>query len=131
MSLGTSINMIMHACVILYVCVLTFTHTHMCVCCTAAHDCGMRHSLQYARVDHKTDMDVMMSLLKGCWNMEAPNLLISVTGGAKNFKMRPRLKEMFRQGLMKAAKSTGMGLIKWYVTLFFLEIGPAPTPSQC
>ena len=39
--------------------------------------------------------------------MEAPNLLISVTGGAKNFKMRPRLKEMFRQGLMKAAKSTG------------------------
>ena len=48
-----------------------------------------------------------MKLLKKCWDMEAPNLLISVTGGAKNFMMRPRLKEMFRRGLINVAKSTG------------------------
>ncbi|KAI0235841.1 hypothetical protein LSAT2_013614 [Lamellibrachia satsuma] len=66
---------------------------------------------QYVRVDHKTDMDVMMKLLKKCWDMEAPNLLISVTGGAKNFMMRPRLKEMFRRGLINVAKSTGAWII--------------------
>ena len=41
------------------------------------------------------------------WGLDRPNLLISVTGGAKNFHMRPRLKEVFRRGLMKAAASTG------------------------
>ena len=52
-------------------------------------------------------MDTMLTLLKEAWHMEAPNLLISVTGGAKNFKMLPRLKEMFRRGLINVAKSTG------------------------
>jgi len=44
--------------------------------------------------------------MKDHWEMELPNLLISVTGGAQNFTMKPRLKEVFRQGLVKAAEST-------------------------
>ena len=45
------------------------------------------------------------------WNLEIPNLVISVTGGAKSFVLKPRLKEVFRRGLMKAANSTGAWII--------------------
>ncbi|CAL1536039.1 unnamed protein product, partial [Lymnaea stagnalis] len=57
-------------------------------------------------------MDIMLALLTKAWGMEKPNLLISVTGGAKNFAMKARLREVFRRGLMKAAQSTGA----WIVT---------------
>lgn len=63
--------------------------------------------LQYVRVDTDTDMKTMLQLMMEVWSMKRPNLLISVTGGAKNFVMRARLKEAFRRGLMKAALSTG------------------------
>ena len=62
---------------------------------------------QYLRVDESTNMDVMLKILVNGWHLKTPNLLISVTGGAKNFTMKPRLKEVFRRGLMKAAESTG------------------------
>ena len=35
------------------------------------------------------------------WKLELPKLLISVTGGAKNFVLHPRLKQVLRQGLLK------------------------------
>lgn len=43
-----------------------------------------------------------------------PNLLISVTGGAKNFNMMPRLKNIFRRGLVKVAQTTG-NTCWWYI----------------
>ncbi|XP_070175133.1 transient receptor potential cation channel subfamily M member-like 2 [Littorina saxatilis] len=67
---------------------------------------------KYVRVDTDTNMNVMKKLMTEKWKMERPNLLISVTGGAKNFLMRAKLKEAFRRGLMKAALSTGA----WIVT---------------
>ncbi|KAL9974194.1 hypothetical protein ACROYT_G011206 [Oculina patagonica] len=45
------------------------------------------------------------------WNLKTPNLVISVTGGAKSFVLKPRLKEVFRRGLIKAAKSTSAWII--------------------
>ena len=54
-----------------------------------------------------TDIDTLLNLFLERWDMDIPSLLISVTGGAKNFNMKPRLKEEFRRGLMKAAESTG------------------------
>jgi transient receptor potential cation channel subfamily M protein 2 len=62
---------------------------------------------QFVRVDQKTAPETLLQLMKEFWELKAPNLLISVTGGAKNFTMRPRLKEVFNRGLMKAAESTG------------------------
>ena len=50
------------------------------------------------------------------WDLEIPNLVISVTGGAKSFVLKPRLKEVFRRGLIKAAKSTSA----WIITGLFL-----------
>ncbi|KAK3787677.1 hypothetical protein RRG08_031907 [Elysia crispata] len=70
------------------------------------------HVAKYVRVGVDTHMETMLQLLTQAWNMEKPNLLISVTGGAKNFSMKTRLREVFRRGLMKAALSTGA----WIVT---------------
>ncbi|GFN90287.1 transient receptor potential cation channel subfamily m member 2-like, partial [Plakobranchus ocellatus] len=67
---------------------------------------------KYVRVAVDTKMETMLQLLTQAWDMEKPNLLISVTGGAKNFSMKTRLREVFRRGLMKAALSTGA----WIVT---------------
>jgi transient receptor potential cation channel subfamily M protein 2 len=52
-------------------------------------------------------MEDMMELMMDVWGLEKPNLLISVTGGAKNFTMKQKIKEEFRRGLMKVARSTG------------------------
>ncbi|XP_052830098.1 transient receptor potential cation channel subfamily M member 2 [Octopus bimaculoides] len=62
---------------------------------------------KFVRVDHKTPMETIIKLITAQWNLSLPNLLISVTGGAKNFQMKPRLKEVFRRGLVKVARSTG------------------------
>ena len=37
---------------------------------------------------------------------EAPHILIEVTGSAKHFKVRPRLKDLFSHGLATAAHAT-------------------------
>ncbi|XP_067687429.1 transient receptor potential cation channel subfamily M member-like 2 [Haliotis asinina] len=70
------------------------------------------HVSKYVRADHQTSMTTMLKLMTDRWGLEMPNLLISVTGGAKNFHMKTRLKEVFRRGLMKAALSTDA----WIVT---------------
>ncbi|XP_021362499.1 transient receptor potential cation channel subfamily M member 2-like isoform X2 [Mizuhopecten yessoensis] len=66
---------------------------------------------KYVRVDVKTKTNDMLKLMMDIWGLDKPNLLISVTGGAKNFHMTTRLKEVFRRGLMKVAKSTGAWII--------------------
>ena len=63
--------------------------------------------VQYIRVDVDTKMSDMLDLMMQVWGLDKPNLLISVTGGAKNFQMHKRLKETFRRGLMKTALTTG------------------------
>lgn len=45
------------------------------------------------------------------WKMELPKLVISVHGGIQNFKMPSKLKEIFSQGLVKAAETTGAWII--------------------
>ena len=63
------------------------------------------------RVSHDTDVQLILKLMLERWNLEIPNLVISVTGGAKSFVLKPRLKEVFRRGLIKAAKSTSAWII--------------------
>lgn len=53
----------------------------------------------------------MWDLLHNHWGLKAPKLLISVTGGAKRFFMKPRLKNNFKRGLVNAATSTGAWII--------------------
>lgn len=62
---------------------------------------------QYVRVSTDTRPEVLYQLLTEHWNLTPPNLLISVTGGAKNFYLKAHLKNMFHRGLIKVAHTTG------------------------
>lgn len=56
---------------------------------------------QFIRISHDTDPEKVLRLLREEWKLELPKLLISVTGGAKNFVLHPKLKHVLRQGLLK------------------------------
>ena len=62
---------------------------------------------QYVRVEQGTPSAKLLQLMSEVWNLSQPKLLISVTGGARNFPLNHRLKDVFRKGLIKAASSTG------------------------
>ncbi|EMP42661.1 Transient receptor potential cation channel subfamily M member 2 [Chelonia mydas] len=66
---------------------------------------------KYVRVSVDTPPCVIYQLMTQHWGLDLPNLLISVTGGAKNFNMMPRLKNIFRRGLVKVAQTTGAWII--------------------
>ncbi|XP_064135610.1 transient receptor potential cation channel subfamily M member 2 isoform X2 [Loxodonta africana] len=66
---------------------------------------------KYVRVSQDTPSSVIYHLMTRHWGLDVPNLLISVTGGAKNFNMKPRLKSTFRRGLVKVAQTTGAWII--------------------
>ncbi|XP_007945494.1 transient receptor potential cation channel subfamily M member 2 [Orycteropus afer afer] len=66
---------------------------------------------KYIRVSQDTPSDVIYHLMTQHWGLDIPSLLISVTGGAKNFKMKLRLKSIFRRGLVKVAQTTGAWII--------------------
>ncbi|XP_020835678.1 transient receptor potential cation channel subfamily M member 2 isoform X1 [Phascolarctos cinereus] len=66
---------------------------------------------KYVRVSQDTPPGVIYHLMTQHWGLDVPNLLISVTGGAKNFNMKVRLKSIFRRGLVKVAQTTGAWII--------------------
>ncbi|KAM4862758.1 transient receptor potential cation channel subfamily M member 2 isoform X2 [Urocitellus parryii] len=66
---------------------------------------------KYVRVSQDTPSSVIYHLMTQHWGLDVPNLLISVTGGAKNFNMKLRLKSIFRRGLVKVAQTTGAWII--------------------
>lgn len=43
------------------------------------------------------------------WHLKTPNLVISVTGGAKNFALKPRMRKIFSR-LIYIAQSKGRDL---------------------
>ena len=57
---------------------------------------------------YQTNVDKIFTLLfdKLFWNITEPNLIISVTGGAKLNKIKPELKDKFSKGLVKVATTT-------------------------
>ena len=57
----------------------------------------------------ETPMSKIQTLLVDYWSIlkpQRPHLALSLIGGAKNFKMEGRKKEIFKNGLISAAKST-------------------------
>ena len=57
------------------------------------------------------DVDILFKIMLTKWKIKQPNLLISVIGGAKNFHMTAELKDVFRNGLVSAAESTGRPIL--------------------
>ncbi|XP_067892332.1 transient receptor potential cation channel subfamily M member 2 isoform X2 [Heterodontus francisci] len=66
---------------------------------------------KYVRVSTDTPPATLYHLMTKYWGLNPPHLLISVTGGAKNFHLKPSLRFMFRRGLIKVAQSTGAWII--------------------
>ena len=63
------------------------------------------------RLSYDTPPDQILRLLQQQWNLELPKLLISVHGGIANFDLQPKLKRVFKQGLLKAARTTGAWIV--------------------
>ncbi|XP_077735524.1 transient receptor potential cation channel subfamily M member 2 isoform X5 [Canis aureus] len=72
---------------------------------------GLGQKGKYVRLSQDTPSSVIYHLMTQYWGLDVPNLLISVTGGAKDFNMKPRLKSIFRRGLVKVAQTTGAWII--------------------
>ncbi|XP_076026101.1 transient receptor potential cation channel subfamily M member 2-like isoform X2 [Genypterus blacodes] len=70
-----------------------------------------KNTSKYARVSTDSQPVILYQLLTEQWKLSPPNLLISVTGGFKNFYMKNHLKKMFRRGLVKVAQTTGAWII--------------------
>ncbi|XP_038078290.1 transient receptor potential cation channel subfamily M member 3-like isoform X2 [Patiria miniata] len=61
---------------------------------------------KYVRVAHDTPASDILDLLTNTWDLPLPKLLIEVTGGAKDFVLQPKLRRVFRKGIVKVAEST-------------------------
>ena len=59
-------------------------------------------------------------MMKVDWKLKVPNLVISVTGGALNFELKPKLKKAFTKGLLKVATSTSA----WIITGIYVQWVP-------
>ncbi|OXB53928.1 hypothetical protein ASZ78_011684 [Callipepla squamata] len=63
-------------------------------------------SLKYIRLSCDTDPETLYDLMTQHWHLKTPNLVISVTGGAKNFALKPRMRKIFSR-LIYIAQSKG------------------------
>uniref|UniRef100_A0A8C8SPU3 Transient receptor potential cation channel subfamily M member 8 n=1 Tax=Pelusios castaneus TaxID=367368 RepID=A0A8C8SPU3_9SAUR len=61
---------------------------------------------KYIRLSCDTDSEMLYDLMTEHWHLKTPNLVISVTGGAKNFALKPRMRKIFSR-LIYIAQSKG------------------------
>uniref|UniRef100_A0A8C3PDV5 Transient receptor potential cation channel subfamily M member 8 n=1 Tax=Chrysemys picta bellii TaxID=8478 RepID=A0A8C3PDV5_CHRPI len=61
---------------------------------------------KYIRLSYDTDSEMLYDLMTQHWHLKNPNLVISVTGGAKNFALKPRMRKIFSR-LIYIAQSKG------------------------
>ncbi|KAM7154201.1 transient receptor potential cation channel subfamily M member 8 isoform 2-T3 [Macrochelys suwanniensis] len=61
---------------------------------------------KYIRLSCDTDSEMLYDLMTQHWHLKNPNLVISVTGGAKNFALKPRMRKIFSR-LIYIAQSKG------------------------
>ncbi|KAM4698373.1 transient receptor potential cation channel subfamily M member 8 [Rhinophrynus dorsalis] len=61
---------------------------------------------KYIRLSRDTTPEILYELMTKYWQLKTPNLIISVTGGAKNFSLKPRMRKIFSR-LIYIAQSKG------------------------
>ncbi|CAF1118720.1 unnamed protein product [Rotaria sordida] len=66
---------------------------------------------QYIRLSLNTNAETVVKFMQQGWHLSKPDLIISVTGGAKSFDMSTRLRKIFQSGLVAAAITTNAWLI--------------------
>ncbi|XP_061086714.1 transient receptor potential cation channel subfamily M member 4-like [Conger conger] len=71
---------------------------------------GKRHS-HFLRLSYDTLPSMAYTLMTVHWGVPRPNLVVSVVGGEGKVKVRTWVREVLRQGLVKAAQSTGAWIL--------------------
>ncbi|CAF4493127.1 unnamed protein product, partial [Rotaria sp. Silwood2] len=69
------------------------------------------HQADFIRIPNDAPVMQVQELLNRHWCGGRPSLVISITGGAKEYNMKPRLLRAFRRGLLKVARTTGAWII--------------------
>ncbi|XP_078539473.1 transient receptor potential cation channel subfamily M member 8-like [Lissotriton helveticus] len=67
---------------------------------------GIRKRRKYIRLSPDTAPDVLYELMTRYWHLKTPSLIISVTGGARNFSLKPRMRTIFSR-LIQIAQAKG------------------------
>ena len=65
----------------------------------------------FVTVSDTTSAVLLSHFMEKHWKMRRPEVVISVTGGAQDFVLSPRLKRVFDRGLTSAASSTNAWVI--------------------
>uniref|UniRef100_A0A3P9HQ68 Transient receptor potential cation channel subfamily M member 4 n=1 Tax=Oryzias latipes TaxID=8090 RepID=A0A3P9HQ68_ORYLA len=71
---------------------------------------GCRHSL-FLRLSCDTPAQIVYALLTNHWGLPAPNLVVSVVGGEGHQTIKPWVRDILRNGLVKAAVTTGSWIL--------------------
>ncbi|KAM4531646.1 transient receptor potential cation channel subfamily M member 4a [Odontesthes bonariensis] len=71
---------------------------------------GRRHS-HFLRLSCDTPPHIIHTLMTAHWNLPSPNLVVSVVGGEGHEKIKPWVRDILRNGLVKAAQSTGAWIL--------------------
>ena len=56
---------------------------------------------QFVRLSDQTEMRLVLDLLTKYWKLSKPQLVISLTGGGRSFKLNEKNMETFSRGLIK------------------------------
>ncbi|MBN3316044.1 TRPM4 protein, partial [Atractosteus spatula] len=65
----------------------------------------------FLRLSCDTDPQTVYRLMTSHWAIPVPNLVVSVCGGGGKLKMKSWVREVLRQGLVKAAQGTGAWIL--------------------
>uniref|UniRef100_A0A672JSX3 Histidine rich calcium binding protein n=1 Tax=Salarias fasciatus TaxID=181472 RepID=A0A672JSX3_SALFA len=69
-----------------------------------------RHSY-FLRLSWDTPPSMVYTLMTAHWGLPSPNLVVSVVGGEGKTKVKTWVREVIRQGLVKASQSTGAWIL--------------------
>ncbi len=83
------------------------THTNIQDSFSAMHSYVIHYVSKFLRLAHDTPPDNVYSLMTSQWGLPIPNLVVSVVGGEGKEKVKPWVREVIRQGLVRAAQRTG------------------------
>jgi len=61
---------------------------------------------QYIHLALHTDAETVIKFMREAWHLPTPDLIISITGGAKYSDLSARLRKAFQIGLVSAAATT-------------------------
>ncbi|CAF0896318.1 unnamed protein product [Didymodactylos carnosus] len=66
---------------------------------------------EYIRLAYDTNPSQIVHLFNKYWRLQLPNLIVSIHGGIQNFDLQPRLRQVLKTGLLKAANTTGAWIL--------------------